>query len=68
MSELLEHEASNIAPPEAISGLSPAQFARAHRLTINYVYLLIWNGKVQAKKAHGRWFITSRTVEDRRRA
>lgn len=59
MQNFLEHDANNVAPPEPTPGLSPAQYARAHGLTINYVYLLIWNGKVEARKVYGRWFIVA---------
>jgi len=46
--------------------LSPAQFARAARLTMQHVYALLAAGRLQAEKNNeGRWQIAAVELEKR---
>ncbi|MGC2324179.1 MAG: hypothetical protein WA463_16220 [Terriglobales bacterium] len=47
--------------------ITPVQYARARRLTIGYVYALIWDGRLKARKVLGRWLIPANAVEERQR-
>lgn len=41
--------------PESKFTLSPAEAARAMGVTLDYVYKLIWAGKIRAEKIDGKW-------------
>jgi hypothetical protein len=45
--------------------LSPAEFARAARLTMQHVYSLLAAGRIQAEKCDGRWCIAPEELEKR---
>ena len=47
--------------------LSPAEFARAARLTMQHVYALLAAGRLQAEKRDGRWHIAAAELEKRQR-
>ncbi|MGC2474933.1 MAG: hypothetical protein WA485_11405 [Candidatus Sulfotelmatobacter sp.] len=45
--------------------LSPSEFARAARLSMQYVYALLAAGRLQAEKNDGRWQIAATELEKR---
>ncbi len=45
--------------------LSPSEFARAARLTMQHVYSLLAAGRLQAEKCDGRWLIDAAELEKR---
>ena len=47
--------------------LSPSEFARAARLTMQHVYALLAAGRLQAEKLDGRWQIAAAELEKRQR-
>ena len=45
--------------------LTPAEAARKLGLGLDYIYLLIWSGKLLAIKEDGRWLIPLAAIEQR---
>ena len=51
---------------EQKQALSPSEFARGARLSMQYVYMLLAAGRLQAEKADGRWRIDATELQKRR--
>ncbi len=47
-----------------VAGLTPAEYARAKRVTIGYIYAKIWDGTLPARKVMGRWLIDSSALRE----
>lgn len=43
--------------------MTPKEAARALGVRLDYLYPLIWAGKLEARKVDGRWLIPLRAVE-----
>ncbi len=39
------------------NGLTPREYARRKKLGLQYVYVKIWSGRLQAEKRDGKWVI-----------
>jgi hypothetical protein len=50
---------------EQKQALSPSEFARAARLSMQHVYSLLAAGRLQAEKCEGRWLIDVAELERR---
>ena len=48
--------------------ITVAETARQLHVELNYVYSLLWAGKLEARKVNGQWRISSEAVEDRLKA
>ncbi len=48
--------------------LTVSQASRTLRVTLDYVYRLIYSGKLEARKSEGRWLIPVSDVESRLKA
>lgn len=48
--------------------LSVAQFSRENGTRMDTIYMLIWCGKIKAKKFRGRWRIPRGELGNRRKA
>jgi len=51
--------------PEQKSDLSAVEAARKLGVGLDYVYSLIWTGKLEASKVGGRWRVSASAVEAR---
>jgi excisionase family DNA binding protein len=45
--------------------LSPAETARVLGVTLDYVYKLLWSGRLPGRKVEGRWRVSPAAVESR---
>ena len=45
--------------------ISVAEAARRLRVSIDYVYSLVWSGKLSARKIDGRWRVSADSVAKR---
>ncbi len=48
--------------------LTVSQASRTLGITLDYVYRLIYSGKLVARKSEGRWLIPAPAVESRRKS
>jgi excisionase family DNA binding protein len=45
--------------------ISVSQVARRLSVELSYVYMLIWSGKLAARKVNGRWLVSEQAVQAR---
>ena len=46
--------------------ISAAEASRRLRVQLSFVYMLIWSGKLAARKVNKRWMVSEEAVEARR--
>ncbi len=47
--------------------ISAIEAARQLGVGLDYVYTLVWAGKLEGRKVNGRWLISAEAVESRRK-